>query len=87
MRKSNPLLDHLERIHDDYVDDPIDKIPTEDKIIMAHEQEAQGLEPWEISVIVQGALNELPKGLEEHVDSLFDIVYEAITEALDKSRG
>ena len=86
MRKSTELLDHLERIHDDYVEDLIEKVSTEDKIIMSHEQEQQGLAPWEISAIVQGALSELPENLAEHADSLFDIVYDAVTEALDKSR-
>ncbi len=80
------LLEHLERIHDDY-GEVVDKISTEDKIIRAAEERKQGLAPWEISAIVQGALDSLPENLSGHADSLFDIVYEAVTEALDKSRG
>ncbi len=86
MRKNTELLDHLERIHDDY-GEVVDKISTEDKIIMAAEERQQGLAPWEISAIVRGALSELPEALTGHTDSLFDIVYDAVTEALDKTRG
>jgi hypothetical protein len=87
MKKSNDLLDHLEKVHDDYVE-LVDKIPTEDKLIMAHEEALEaGLEPWEISEIVRDALNDLPEGLEGHTDGLFDIVYDAISEALDRIRG
>lgn len=81
------LLNHMEKVHDTYVD-LVDKIPTEDKIIMSHElEESGGLEPWEISEITQAALNNLPEGLEDHVDALFDLVYDAISEALDKNRS
>ena len=86
MRNSNDLLDHMERVHDEY-EILIDKIPTEDKLIMAFEEELQViLEPWEISEVVQGALNELPEGLEDYIDSLFDVVYDAISEALERTR-
>lgn len=86
MNTSRDLLDHLERVHDDYVD-AVGKVPLEDKVIIAHEEfSSNGLEPWEVSEIVQSALNDLPEGLEEHVDSLFDIVYDAISEALDRAR-
>lgn len=86
MRNSNDLLDHMERVHDEY-EVLIDKIPTEDKLIMAFEEELSVvLEPWEISEIVQGALNELPEGLEDYVDSLFDVVYDAISVALERAR-
>ena len=85
MRKNTELLNHLERIHDDY-GEVVDKISTEDKLLIAAEEQ-QGLAPWEISAIVQGALSELPEALAGHADSLFDIVYDAVTEALDKSRG
>ncbi len=91
MSNSKDLLDHMEKVHDDYPD-LVDKddcfelpqISTEDKIIMAHEE--PGLEPWEISEIVQGALTDLPENLEDHVPALFDVVYEAISEALDRTR-
>jgi hypothetical protein len=87
MKKSNDLLDHLEKVHDEYTD-LVEKIPTEDKLVMLHEEvSTDTLEPWEISEIVQGALNGLPEGLEDHVECLFDIVYEAVSEALDRVRG
>lgn len=84
---SKELLDHAENVRDRY-EVLVDKIPTEEKIIMSHEAEQTlGLEPWEISEIVQGALNELPEGLEDHVDTLFDVVYDAVAEALDRARA
>jgi len=86
MRNSNDLLDHLEKVHDEY-EVLVDKIPTEDKLIMAFEEELSVvLEPWEISEIVQGALRDIPEGLENHVDSLYDVIYDAILEALERAR-
>lgn len=85
MKRSNELLNHMERVQKDYVD-AVDKMPTEDKLILSHEEALSDLEPWEISEIVQTALNDLPEGLEDHIDSLFDLVYDAISEALDRSR-
>ncbi len=84
--KGKALLDHMEKIHDDY-EVLVDKIPLEDKLIASREESLKGLEPWEISEIVRASLNSLPPGLEDHVDSLFDVVYDAIAEALDKVRG
>lgn len=83
--KGKALLDHMEKIHDDY-EVLVDKIPMEDKLIAMREEPAKTLEPWEISEIVQASLNSLPPGLEDHVDSLFDVVYDAVAEALDKVR-
>jgi len=83
--KGKALLDHMEKIHDDY-EILVDKVPMEDKMIAMREESAKTLEPWEISEIVQASLNSLPSGLEDHVDSLFDIVYDAVAEALDKIR-
>ncbi len=80
------LLDHIEKVQETYVG-LVDKAPTEDKVIMAREMEEEGLAPWEISEIVQAALNDLPEGLEEHMDSLFDVVYEAISKSLDRLRS
>ncbi len=77
------LLDHLEQIQEDY-GELVEKVPLEEKLIRAYE--SSGLEPWEISEIVQQALNKLPEGLEDHVDHLFDVVYDAISVALDKTR-
>ncbi len=84
--KSNDLLEHLEQVRDDYLV-PIEKTPIEDKLIMSREEAlAVNLEPWEISEVVQGALGKLPEGLEDQADSLFDVVYDAISEALDRAR-
>ena len=87
MAKENS--DSIEQFYkDEYKDmNPIDKTPIEDKFIAAHAEELRGLEPWEVSEIVHVALNELPEGLDEHTDALFDILYEAILEALDRARG
>lgn len=86
MGKNNDLLGHLENVNGTYTE-LVDKIPTEDKLIMSHEEiEKRGLEPWEISEIVQTALSRLPEGIEEHVDLGFDVIYEAILEALSRSR-
>jgi len=84
MAEGKELLDHIEQVQENYVE-LVDKVPTEDKIIMSRE-EASGLEPWEISEIVQGALGNLPEGLDGYVDSIFDVVYGAVSEALDKTR-
>ena len=81
----NELLDHLEKVLDEY-GDVVEKVPLEEKLIRAHEEESKSLEPWEISDIVQSALGELPEGLNGHVDIIFDIVYEAISEALAEAR-
>jgi len=84
--KGKDLLDHMEKVHDDY-EVLVDKIPMEDKLIMAAEERLATLEPWEISEIVQSALRDLPEGLEDHMGSLFDVVYDAIAEALDRVRS
>jgi len=83
---SKALLDRVEKVSEDYLV-LVDKIPTEDKIIMAHEEETLGLEPWEISDIVTDALKELPEGMEDHIDTLFDVVYDAVSEALTRVRS
>jgi len=82
------LLDHLEKVSDDYLQN-VDKIPTGEKLVRAREEELQavvGLEPWEINEIVQQALNNLPEGLEEHVGSLFDVLYEAVAEGISRTQ-
>ena len=80
--KSNDLLDHLEKVRDDY-EVLVEKIPMEDKLIMSREEAlAVNLEPWEISEIVQGALGQV----DAPADNLFDVIYDAISEALDKAR-
>lgn len=84
--KGKELLDHVEKIQDDY-EVLVDKIPTEDKLIASREEEFADLEPWEISEIVQESLNNLPERLEEHIDIVFDIVYAAVAKAVDRIRG
>jgi hypothetical protein len=82
------LLDHLEKVSDDYLQN-VDKIPMGEKLVRAREEElrqaAIGLEPWEINDVVQQALNNLPAGLEAHVGSLFDVLYEAVAEGVSRT--
>ena len=85
MAKGKELLDHIEQVQENYVE-LVDKVPTEDKIILSHREGDIDLEPWEISEIVQGALGDLPEGLDGYVDSIFDVVYGAVSEALDRTR-
>jgi hypothetical protein len=63
----------------------MDKVPMED---MQYRQEAElfYLEPWEIQDITQEALGNLPEGLEEQVDLIFDVIYEAVSEGLARAR-
>jgi len=63
----------------------MDKVPMEDT---QHRQEAElfYLEPWEIQDITQEALGNLPEGLEEQVDLIFDVIYEAVSEGLARAR-
>lgn len=44
------------------------------------------LEPYRIQQITQSALSCLPEGLEDHVDLLFDVIYEAISQALHEAQ-
>ncbi len=64
----------------------IDPLSMEEKIMLAHEGPVE-LAPWEITEIVQTALSNLSQELEvEQVDLVFDVVYEAISEALGRVR-
>ena len=86
MDKNKNLLDHMEQVHGEYID-LVDKIPMEDKLIMSREELiTTKLEPWEISEIVQGALHDFPEKLEDNEDLAFDVIYDAISEALERSR-
>ena len=82
------LLDHLEKVSDEYLE-MVDKIPMGEKLVRSREEDLRsemGLEPWEINEVVQQALNNLPEGLEEHVGSLFDVLYDAVAEALSRTQ-
>jgi hypothetical protein len=69
--------------YDDY---DLDPLTTEEKIVLAHEQPFD-LEPWEITEVVQHALSRLTRELDvEEVDVFFDIIYEAVSEALERAR-
>lgn len=64
----------------------IDPLSMEEKIILSHEGPVE-LAPWEISEIVQTALADLSTSLEiEQVDIVFDVMYDAISEALERVR-
>ncbi len=85
--KNEQLLDHLEKVRDEYVE-LVDKIPMEDKIIMAFEERTCGLEPWEISEITQSVMSKLPESLKtKDVDILFDLIYDGITEGILRTIG
>jgi len=65
----------------------VDKIPMEDKIIAAFEEEnrAVDLTPWDIDGIVQEALGKIQDVIEpDSTDLVYDVVYEAITEAVHR---
>ncbi len=80
------LLEHAQFVNDVYTD-LVDKIPTEEKIILAEEEQYGGLEPWEVAEITQHVLSKLPDSMKkENVDLLFDIIYDALNEAVDKVR-
>lgn len=64
---------------------PVDKTPIEDKLIAAYEQSLRGLEAWEITEIVQDALSKIPNV--EDVDFLFDVIYEACSDTLERARS
>ena len=83
--ENRELLDHVIMVQTEY-EELLDKIPTEEKMVRAQEEALIGLEPFEIQEIAQDALRNLPDGLEEHVDALFDVIYEAVSEAVDKAR-
>ena len=68
---------------EDYVADPL---TTEEKIVLAHERPFE-LEPWEITEVVRHAFAELPASFDvEQTDILFDVIYDAVSEALERAR-
>lgn len=82
------LLEHAERVLEDYVP-LVEKVPMEDKLILAHEEMESSLEPWEIQEIAQGALARLQRLLdlpEDEVDLIFDVIYDAVSDGADRSR-
>lgn len=68
------------------LDKVMDKVPTEDRALQMDEAELFYLEPWEIQDITQEALGNLPEGLEEQVDLIFDVIYDAVSEGLSRAR-
>ena len=85
--ENKDLLDRMEHTYEEYID-LVDKAPTEDKIYLSREETNSGLEPWEISDLAENVIAQLPESLRtEDADVLFDLVYEAIHEALDRARG
>lgn len=68
------------------LDRTMDKIPLEDKMVEMHTCELFYLEPWEIQDITQEALSNLPEGLEDQVDLIFDVIYDAVSEALQRAK-
>ena len=61
-------------------------LSTEEKLVLAHEGPVE-LAPWEITEIVQDAMANLPQELNvEQVDLVFDVIYDAVSEALEHVR-
>ena len=78
------LFEHACLVNDTYTE-LVEKISTEEKILLAEEESGAGLEPWEIAEITQHVLSKLPESMRnDDVDLLFDIIYDAINEAVDK---
>ena len=64
----------------------IDPLSMEEKLVLAHEGPVE-LAPWEITEVVQTAMANLSQDLEvEQVDLVFDVIYDAISEALERVR-
>ncbi len=64
----------------------IDPLSMEEKIILAHAGPVE-LAPWEITEIVQTAMANLPSDLGiEQIDMVFDVIYDAVSEALETVR-
>jgi hypothetical protein len=66
---------------------PVDKVPFEDKIIAAYDERAEVLSPWELENLVQESMAQLPDDLtQEQREDIHDVMFEAITSALDTAR-
>ena len=64
----------------------IDPLTTEEKLVLAHEAPIE-LAPWEITEVVQGAMADLPPDFDvEEIDLIFDVIYEAVSNALERVR-
>lgn len=64
----------------------LDPLSTEDKLVSAHEGPIE-LAPWEITEIVEDAMSNLPRDFDvEQTDIIFDVIYDAVTEALNHRR-
>ncbi len=67
---------------EDYVIDPL---TTEEKIVLSHSKPIE-LPSWEITEVVQNALADLPPDFDvEQVDIVFDVIHDAIVEALERT--
>lgn len=64
----------------------IDPLSMEEKLVLAHSGAVE-LAPWEITEIAQAAMSNLSQDLEvEQVDAVFDVIYDAISEAMERVR-
>lgn len=89
---SKELLDHAESVLEDFCDDiadtevldvALDPYTTEEKIVMAAEED-QGLDPADISELVQEAMSKLPEFANpEEVDVAFDVLYDLVSEIVN----
>ena len=86
MNSGSNILNQLEKTRDEYIE-LVDKVPTEDKILAAYEAESKTLEPWEISEIVESAMSTLPDELGDYVGDVFDAIYEAVADTLERVKN
>jgi hypothetical protein len=91
LKLTDEALDGLDALNVDqdlvemYIQE-VDKIPMEDKILAMADEQRETLSPWEIDGIVQEALNKLSDLIPaEEVDAAYDVVYEAVQEAISRS--
>ena len=82
---SNNELKRLENIQERYF--TLEKIPMEDKILAAHEEEISSATPWDIQIITQDTIRKLQSVIDlpaEEMDLIFDIIYDAVSTGVNR---
>ena len=60
----------------------LEKVPMEDKIVAAFEEDTSSVAPWEIQKIAQDTIRKLQQIIDlpaEEMDLIFDIIYDAVS--------
>jgi hypothetical protein len=83
MYEYRDALNHLEEIFGRYC--TMDKVATEEKILLSQE-EPKWLPLEEIKGIVESYMNSLPEELSDHVDLIYDLLFDAVNEAIARVR-